>query len=53
MADRSALGTIGLLLGMTAIAVTIMASVVVAEHVTGRLHLDGSAPEAVAATVLR
>jgi hypothetical protein len=41
MADRSALGTIGLLLGFATIAVMMVGALVVTEHVTGRLQIDG------------
>lgn len=41
MADRSALGLIGALLGIAVMAVTIVGSVVVAANVSGRLTPEG------------
>ncbi len=40
MADRSALGAIGLMLAMATIAVMMVGALVVTEHVTGRLQMD-------------
>ena len=40
MADRNALGTIGLLLGAATIFVMTIGAVVVGDHLTGRLHID-------------
>lgn len=40
MADRNALGTIGLLLGAATIFVMAMGAVVVGDHLTGRLHIE-------------
>lgn len=40
MADRSALGAIGLLLGVATLAVMMVGALVVTEHVTGRLQID-------------
>ncbi|MDO8874931.1 MAG: hypothetical protein Q8M24_22510 [Pseudolabrys sp.] len=44
MADRSALGMIGLLFGATTLFVMMMGAAVVADHLSGKLHLeDGQA----------
>lgn len=40
MADRSALGMIGLLLVAATVFVMAMGGVVVSEHLNGRLHVD-------------
>ena len=40
MADRHALGAIGLIFGAATLAVTMIATVVVGDHLTGRLQLD-------------
>jgi hypothetical protein len=40
MADRSALGKIGLLLGAATFFVMMIGTVVVADHLSGRLHID-------------
>ena len=40
MADRSALGMIGLLLGAATIFVMMIGTVVVSDHLSGRLHID-------------
>lgn len=40
MADRNALGLIGLLFGAATIFVVTVGAVVVGEHLTGRQHLD-------------
>ena len=40
MADRTALGRIGLMLGAATMAVMMIGSVVVNDHLTGRLHID-------------
>jgi hypothetical protein len=40
MADRSALGAIGLFLGAATIAVMMVGALVVNEHLTGRLQID-------------
>ena len=40
MADRNALGMIGLLFGATTLFVMMMGAVVVADHLSGKLHLD-------------
>lgn len=42
MADRSALGAIGLMLSFATIAVMMVGALVVTEHVTGRLQVDDS-----------
>jgi len=43
MADRNALGMIGLLFGATTLFVMMMGAVVVADHLSGKLHIeDGS-----------
>lgn len=41
MADRNALEMIGLLFGAATMVVMTIGAVVVADHLTGRLHLDG------------
>ena len=40
MADRTALGRIGLMLGAAAMAVTMIGSMVVTDYLTGRLQID-------------
>ena len=40
MADRNALGMIGLLFGATTLFVMMMGAVVVADHLSGKLHLE-------------
>lgn len=40
MADKSALGAIGMMLGAATLAVTLVAAVVVSRHVTGQLVID-------------
>lgn len=40
MADRSALGAIGLMLSGATLLVMMIGAVVVREHLTGRLHID-------------
>ena len=40
MADRTALGRIGLILGAATMAVMMIGSVVVTDHLTGRLQID-------------
>ena len=40
MADRNALGMIGLMLGAATIFVMMVGGVVVGDHLTGRLHID-------------
>jgi len=40
MADRTALGRIGLMLGAATMAVMMIGTVVVTDHLTGRLHID-------------
>ncbi|MDO9411215.1 MAG: hypothetical protein Q7T81_01390 [Pseudolabrys sp.] len=40
MADRSALGMIGLLFGATTLFVMMMGAVVVADHLSGKLNLE-------------
>ena len=40
MADRSALGAIGLMLSTATVLVMLVGTVVVTNHVTGRLNLD-------------
>jgi hypothetical protein len=40
MADRTALGKIGLMLAMATVMVMMIGSVVVADHLTGRLQLE-------------
>lgn len=43
MADKNSLGVLGFLFGGITFAVTIIAFLVVRDHVEGRLHLDGPA----------
>jgi len=45
MADRNALGMIGLLFGATTLFVMMMGAVVVADHLAGKLHLEDGASE--------
>lgn len=45
MADRSALGMIGLLLGAATLFVMMMGAVVVADHLSGKLHLEDGLAE--------
>lgn len=45
MADRSALGMIGLLFGATTLFVMMMGAAVVADHLSGKLHLEDSVAE--------
>ena len=40
MADRTALGMIGLMLGAATMFVMMVGGVVVGDHLTGRLHLE-------------
>jgi len=40
MADRTALGTIGLMLGAATMMVMMIGALVVTDHLTGRLQLD-------------
>jgi hypothetical protein len=40
MADRSALGVIGLMLGAATIFVMMVGTVVVTDHLTGRLQIE-------------
>jgi hypothetical protein len=40
MADRRALGTIGLMLGAATMMVMMVGAVVVTDHLTGRLQID-------------
>jgi hypothetical protein len=40
MADRTALGTIGLMLGAATMMVMMVGAMVVTDHLTGRLQLD-------------
>lgn len=40
MADRTALGMIGLMLGAATIFVMMVGGVVIGDHLTGRLHMD-------------
>lgn len=40
MADRHALGAIGLLFGVATLAVMMIGTVVVGDHLTGRLQLE-------------
>ena len=45
MADRSALGMIGLLFGVTTLFVMMMGAVVVADHMSGKLQLEEAVVE--------
>jgi hypothetical protein len=45
MADRSALGKIGLMLGAAAMMVMMVGAFVVTDHLTGRLQLDNNLTE--------
>ncbi|MGH6663651.1 MAG: hypothetical protein ACREB2_01945 [Pseudolabrys sp.] len=49
MADRHALGMIGLMLCTATALVMMVGAVVVGDHLTGRLHIDDGAPVAVMA----
>jgi hypothetical protein len=40
MADRNALGKIGLMLGAATMMVMMVGAFVVTDHLTGRLHID-------------
>lgn len=40
MADRNALGLIGLMLGAATIVVAMIGAVVVGDHLSGKLHMD-------------
>lgn len=40
MADRNALGLIGLLFGVATLIVMMTGAVVVGDHLTGRMHID-------------
>ena len=40
MTDRSGLGIIGLMLGAATLLVMLAGSVVVGDHLTGKLHID-------------
>ena len=40
MADRTALGTIGLMLGAATMLVMMVGAMVVTDHLTGRLQID-------------
>jgi hypothetical protein len=44
MADRHALGMIGLMLCTATVLVMMAGAVVVGDHLTGRLHIDDEAP---------
>lgn len=50
MADRSALGMIGLLLGAATIVVMTIGTVVVSDHLSGRLHMEDGLTAALAAS---
>lgn len=52
MADKSSLGFLGFLFGGITFAVTLIAILVVRDHVEGRLHLDemAMAPQLVSMT---
>jgi hypothetical protein len=45
MADRSALGKIGLMLGAATMMVMMVGAFVVTDHLTGRLHIDDGMSE--------
>jgi hypothetical protein len=40
MADRNALGKIGLMLGAATMMVMMVGAFIVTDHLTGRLHID-------------
>jgi hypothetical protein len=44
MADRSALGVIGLMLSGATLLVMMIGAVVVKDHLTGRLHIEDNLP---------
>jgi hypothetical protein len=44
MADRHALGMIGLMLCTAMVLVMMAGAVVVGDHLTGRLHIDDESP---------
>jgi len=44
MVDRIALGKIGLMLGVATMMVMMIGAFVVADHLTGRLHIDDGLP---------
>ncbi|HEY0224553.1 MAG TPA: hypothetical protein VGC38_08575 [Pseudolabrys sp.] len=49
MADRNALGRIGMMLGAATMAVMMVGAVVVTDHLTGRLQIEGAVSQSVAA----
>jgi hypothetical protein len=53
MADRTALGAIGLMLGAATLAVLMIGGVVVTDHLNGRLQLDDSVRVVALPTVTR
>lgn len=54
MADRTALGMIGLMLGMATIMVASVGAWVISDHLSGRLRLEDSMPiSTVAASSVR
>ncbi len=46
VADKNALGMIGLMLCTAAVLVTLVGAVVVNDHLSGRLHIDDALPAA-------
>ena len=48
MADRNALGAIGLMLGAATLMVMMVGALVVGDHLTGRLHIDDGSLRVVA-----
>lgn len=53
MADRTALGAIGLMLAAATLAVMTIGGVVITDHLNGRLHLDDSVRVVALPTVTR
>lgn len=51
MADRSALGMIGIMFGAATAIVMMIGGVVVRDHLTGRLHIEDSAPMQLVSTL--
>ena len=53
MADRSTLGLIGYILSAVTAAVMLIGTVVVTDHISGRLSLDGGNLHAISAPAAR
>ncbi len=53
MADRSALGVIGLMLSGATLLVMMIGAVVVKDHLTGRLHIEDNLPVIALPTAVR